>query len=474
MSNPRQNRWARRAAVLLAVLAVSWGTVTTVLWYSNLRDGRARLARAFAELDATDPRWQTIDLEKAHNTSVAPPEANVGSRAMAAIGLLSPEYQLFDSKPSRRSAPLPHLPTKDEISILRAALESTAPAVEMARTVRGLPGGGFRFTYTEPILIGTLLVNTHWTPTIARLLSSDALISAADGRADESLESGLCILHLDRAVGDEPFHVSFLIRCHIQMSGVRSVERTLAWTDSATEPRLAEVQAELGRLSDLPRLRVALRGERAWCYRLLENIEAGAFDPNGWIDGLPPVNTLQLKLRRNRWPGHLAITLELFHRLISVHGRPYSEQKAAYDEVAAAVDALKQDKADAPISTLVGALFPDGRKWLDVDTNAVGLLRSATAAMACERYHRKHNRYPERLTDLSPEFLAAIPTDPFTGNSVRYKRLDDGAVVYVTGSDGTDNGGMLKDGLDSGFDLGFRLFDPAHRRQPPKPKPDQP
>lgn len=54
--------------------------------------------------------------------------------------------------------------------------------------------------------------------------------------------------------------------------------------------------------------------------------------------------------------------------------------------------------------------------------------------------------YPERLGELVPEFLAAVPDDPYSEHGFVYKRGDNpaakgGYTLYSVGDDGEDNGG---------------------------------
>jgi hypothetical protein len=65
--------------------------------------------------------------------------------------------------------------------------------------------------------------------------------------------------------------------------------------------------------------------------------------------------------------------------------------------------------------------------------------------------------------------MLQIPNDPYDGNPLRLRRLADGIVIYCVGPDLIDNGGKL-DRRDRyrtpfGADVGFQLWDPAHRRQ---------
>ena len=47
-------------------------------------------------------------------------------------------------------------------------------------------------------------------------------------------------------------------------------------------------------------------------------------------------------------------------------------------------------------------------------------VRSQEAILACRRYRARQGRYPDRLEELVPEFLNAVPLDPFDGKPLRY------------------------------------------------------
>jgi hypothetical protein len=99
-------------------------------------------------------------------------------------------------------------------------------------------------------------------------------------------------------------------------------------------------------------------------------------------------------------------------------------------------------------------------------------LRCIAAILAAERYRLKHSRWPEKIDDLKD--LAAKETliDPCDGKPLRLRCEPDGLVIYSVGSNGVDDGGTEETlrGRDS-LDIGFRLWDVAHRRQPPVPRP---
>ena len=71
-------------------------------------------------------------------------------------------------------------------------------------------------------------------------------------------------------------------------------------------------------------------------------------------------------------------------------------------------------------------------------------MRTAQTALAIERYRLAVGSLPDALTDLVPAYLDAVPTDPFDGNEMRYKKLETGFVVYSIDEDLSDDDGKEK------------------------------
>jgi len=94
-------------------------------------------------------------------------------------------------------------------------------------------------------------------------------------------------------------------------------------------------------------------------------------------------------------------------------------------------------------------------------------LRCTVAALAAERFRLAHGTWPIALDDLMPQFLAAIPLDPYDGQPLKLRRYDEGIVIYSVGPDGKDDGGKIDRTLSywEPQDFGFRLWDVAHRGQ---------
>jgi hypothetical protein len=73
-------------------------------------------------------------------------------------------------------------------------------------------------------------------------------------------------------------------------------------------------------------------------------------------------------------------------------------------------------------------------------------------AIALKRCQLEHGSYPEKLSELVPEFLASVPLDPVDGNPLRYRLNADGTfLLYSVGENGKDDGGnpSLEMGVES-------------------------
>jgi hypothetical protein len=78
------------------------------------------------------------------------------------------------------------------------------------------------------------------------------------------------------------------------------------------------------------------------------------------------------------------------------------------------------------------------------EASSYAYLRTSIVAIAVERFRLAHGKLPEKLDELVPQFLSAVPVDPFDGVPLRYHHLAKGYVIYSVGSDGHDDGGREK------------------------------
>lgn len=159
--------------------------------------------------------------------------------------------------------------------------------------------------------------------------------------------------------------------------------------------------------------------------------------------------------------------LALMSRWVAIAAIPSWEQKTAERRFDQAI-------RDVPKTTvLTRLLLPALTKLGEVSRHKHACLRCLTVALAAERYRQANNGWPDSFDKLCPQYLPEVLLDPFDGKPLRYRRVEDGIVIYSVSSDGVDNNGNIdrEHPNQAGADIGCRLWDVAKRRQTPRPKP---
>jgi hypothetical protein len=65
--------------------------------------------------------------------------------------------------------------------------------------------------------------------------------------------------------------------------------------------------------------------------------------------------------------------------------------------------------------------------------------QATITACAVRRYELTHDKPPEQLTNLIPDFLPSMPIDPFDSKTLRYRREGKEWVIWSVGSDLKDD-----------------------------------
>ncbi len=68
-------------------------------------------------------------------------------------------------------------------------------------------------------------------------------------------------------------------------------------------------------------------------------------------------------------------------------------------------------------------------------------MRLLIGELAVQQYRLEHGSAPEKLADLVPGCLPAVPIDPYSGNPLIYRPTSSGYDLYSVGPDGVDDGG---------------------------------
>ena len=274
-----------------------------------------------------------------------------------------------------------------------------------------------------------------------KLLNMEAILAAETGDPATAASSFVDALRFGRHLRDEPFLISFLVHTGCEFLTVPSIERAINHA-RFTDGQLRMMGEALGDADDPHALRHAILTERCQVADVVSR----------------PVTELLEKDAT-----HSERLWAFFYGLAGVQFVDAGYMLDYYDEMARLADlSTHRRKAAAEALDAKGSKIPEylilsrGRlpalgPLCDIDLRALAVVRAARTGLAVQRYCLAHGRCPEKLGDLVPEFLDAVPDDPFDGYPLRYRIRGSGFVVYSVGEDLTDNAGREEDARGKPF-----------------------
>jgi hypothetical protein len=423
---------------------------------------RHELTSAIAEADRLDPGWRLDDLEAAGRD--IPDDENAALRVAAAHRLLAgswprwPPEQVSDPAAMQKrlaeiSADEPL--TQLQVDALKALLKNDAAALAEARKLADLPRGRCApGGYAHSIWRGAANPHIVLVREVTELLGYDVLLRAQLQDLDGALASCRALVNASASAGDDPSFDTQFRRLLRRTAISRKVERVLAQGE-ASEAALATLQRTLADEEAQPLFLWAARANRAAWDQLLGMIEAGEFR-----------NESEFLLRNLHWMGmnaDRAATLKLNTEIVEIAKAPLEDRDQLFAEkqtMARRMPIFSHEFVRPKIQKLTADLHA-------TETRTRAELRCAIAALAAERYRRAQGAWPETLAALTPAQLEAPLLDPYNATALRWRRVQDGAVIYSIGPDRQDNGGTFdaKKTNGPGVDLGLRLWDTGKRRR---------
>jgi hypothetical protein len=267
-----------------------------------------------------------------------------------------------------------------------------------------------------------------------RLLSLDVLIQCDNHNSEKALKSIQTSLSLARSVGT-PLLIHRLVHIAVRTQTYRSIEQILNKTQLAEE-QLKKLSAWIEESDVDEGYRRALVGEQ--CFGLhtfqspLHDIVNKTESGQVFLLILAPRKILGLHDRETME------YINIMQDYINTVELPHHTRLAAFDSIQKTVDHGERG------GMLTRMLMPAFGRILDIEIRHLAHLRATQTALAVQRYRLAEDRLPQSLENLVPAYMEALPTDPFDGQSLKYRTLETGFVVYSVGYDLTDEGGAEK------------------------------
>lgn len=456
---------------LLVLLGVLFVAFYALRWQAG-RMGQRKLDVGLAALDAREPGWRLNDRLAARERAQPAPPDNDGPRVLAIADKLPKDWSAWangDAGQKWHAKRDPNrLPPADATAAARAALEPLAGPRAEALGLRDSRGAFFPVK-VENNPMATLLPHCQKCREVVSLLGLDGQVAALDQNPARGIDAARAQLKLARAIGDEPFFISQLVRMACAAAAAQTAMQVLAWAEPPA-PGLAELQAELLAEAEFPHFLTGMRGERAALDRVFEGLAEGTITEDEFFQmatgRVGPAQRALFRAYKGLIPADRAKCLELCTQYIEAAQLPHHERLAAI----AAVPHPKRDGFDPRyLGTMV--LMPAVGSFAESGLRTRANLLSAAAGVACERFRLKHGRFPDALAELVPEFLPSVPVNPFDGKPLTFRALGDRVAIYGW----HDDSRFAREAPPADFDEGprkgqahgFRVWLPKSRALPP-------
>ena len=266
------------------------------------------------------------------------------------------------------------------------------------------------------------------------LLKLEAILHAENGDSKSAVRSVKSCFGIARSLAKEPITISQLVRAACQNVAATTIEYCVNRIEF-TDEQLAELIEYIQNSDHNTDMSSAFVGER--CFGISFFKAPGSVNPD-LIGGVPFRPLLALYKAVGMADSDAIIYLDLMEEYMKLYQLPLHQRQ----EAAKAVEARFQ--STSRVHVLFYVMMPALARITTIDTRNIAQLLTARVGLAIERYRLAAGKLPDTLNDLVPDYLDAVPKDPFDGNELRYKRLEPGFVVYSIGEDLIDDSGKEK------------------------------
>jgi len=335
--------------------------------------------------------------------------------------------------------------TEDYLSPKRAQMSAVREAVKRPK---------FRAPVQFQDGMSALLPYLDALKSEARLFQLESACAVEAGRINDSLDCIEAIGNLSRCLKDEPFIVCQRVRLALSSIAMESAEH-LTSRCQPDETQLSRLTSIIAALDSRDGLKRSMIGERAMLFGFLDSPARAYYLANkSRNDEDEEEDKESPEQAANKW----ALGMKVFEAfgMITAEKRSMGETFAKAIEHSESPEFVTPDTFSLIFETaqsnawkfpprifsamLLGSYSRTGEKFNRTEV----MRRCSLAAIAVERYRlRNHGALPESLGALPTEFLTASIKDTFGGQTLHFKKLPDGFVVYSVGPDFKDNDALL-------------------------------
>ncbi|KPK84709.1 MAG: hypothetical protein AMJ81_04955 [Phycisphaerae bacterium SM23_33] len=443
-------RWLKVLVVCLLILAAP---VLYWLWCDHRANSTLQ-----AELDAVKAAGDPIDFHDLAAQPI-PDEENAAELYKQAVAgpllggpALSDESQ--EARLKRWSEMLHYLPSHrkfraEHAEDVKQILAVSRGTLGLCRRARGLGRSDWKLNYSGPAISLTLPSLAHQRQ-LCRLLCTAALAAHEAGDDAEAVEYVRDMLALARSLDSEPVLIHNLVALAIDSTAYSAVEQISPQLRAGGRPPAAtrkQVEALIRELLDERAVRQGLAwgliGERSFCYDTCQRFSSGQLSLAGLSSSSSPAQPVAEGLYRTIFrPVLRRDTARLLRRAgARVRAARQGSFPAASKQLPVPTPATSfMQRFQQPLSLVIE---PSLSRIFVLHFRGLATRRMAAVALAVRLYELDCGRRPEKLEQLVPKYLPAVPADPFAedGRKITYLPKAKHPLLYSVNLNGKDDGG---------------------------------
>lgn len=446
-AQPRRRRRIGRWLLLAFAIAIAVFEGYAYLAL-NRAMGRARSAGSpltFAEIEAARTAW---------------PDDRNG--ALVLLGIKEELVQLAKAEEFEHlpwfGANASHLPlgerwTDAQQTEIDRFLRTAAPELKQIDSLKNYQGGRMSFDPNVDIMLADYDIGFIRTAIKLKALQTVDRVMAGD--TDSVVDDLTILIHVGSVVAEEPTLIGSLVNVACNAMTGHTLQHTCALA-TLTPEQLKTVDGLLSEIEESDRLYWGMLGERA-LNRTARKAIVSQDRKNTIFPYVPGIHAWLVQDE--------ATALDMLNRMVEA-------TKTKPDGGLAVADAIDRELQQLsrilhPITTTT---IPSLKRAFELNLSLTAQVRAARAAMAAERFRIDHQGFPSALSDLVPDYLDAVPLDPFDGQVLRYQLTPQRLVIYSIGDNLKDDGGDVGPKVNKNeraTDWGFVLLPPELRGRAP-------
>ncbi len=354
----------------------------------------------------------------------------------------------------RVAIPMPDQPWP-ELDQVQVILAKAQPALDRMHSAAD-KGGAARYPTRFADGFSMLLPEVQELRDASQILRVQAFIHAREGDNAAVARNIQTMLRASASLGDFPMEVPCLVRIVLLTDAVKTLGQLLPHAHFSASELDALKSGLLAQELDRG-LHKALVGERAIG---LQGFEAPEQTLRMYSQNVAPTPLSDDEIQR--WVKTISINVDhdrqtfeqLMDQNLAVAKLPSTERLNNATVGRDFMDRMKSssdtDRRKSPLCLL---LVPRHDSLFEATAMGESIRDAGVVAIASEQFQLRENKPPKALSDLVPDFIANVPTDPYSGRPLNYSVDSSRYVVYSVGDNGQDDGGAVTNASDYGVEV---------------------